>query len=273
MNKVSTSIIALLLSSTISLSFANEDRVVASYKDGEVKESQVIQHFKHVLDMQAETKDKKFADLEQDLKEKLVRGYINSKLLDQEAKNLGIESSSDFQEKLLNIKGEMVRRELIEKHIKSAINDKMIDDEYEKMSNSLKGKDEVKISHILVENEQTAKEIKKKLNKGAKFSALSKEFSKDENSKSNGGEIGYILKGTLVPEFEEKAFLMKVNEISNPVKTQFGWHIIKILDKRPARIPSKDEAHPSIVSKLSKEILEKYIEDLAKKANVQINLK
>jgi peptidylprolyl isomerase/peptidyl-prolyl cis-trans isomerase C len=222
--------------------------------------------------MQPETKGKKFSELDNNLQENLARTYVNGKLLEQEAKTSGIESSKEFQDKLNNLKAQMIQRELIEKYIKSAVTDKMVDEEYNKLVASLKAKEEVKVSHILVDNEKTAKDIKKKLNKGEKFAALAKTFSKDEGSKVNGGEIGYVTKGTLVPEFEDKALSMKVNEVSDPVKTQFGWHIIKVLDKRPAKIPSKEEALANIKAKLNREAVEKYIEDLTKKADIKLNL-
>jgi peptidylprolyl isomerase/peptidyl-prolyl cis-trans isomerase C len=148
----------------------------------------------------------------------------------------------------------------------------MVDDEYKALVDSLKGQEEVKTSHILVDTEEQAKEIKKKLNKGSNFADLVKEFSKDEGSKANGGEIGYVLKGQLVPEYEGKAFTLKKNEVSDPVKTQFGWHLIKMLDKRAVQIPTKEQAEQSIRNKLSKEIVEKYFTDLAEKAKIELKL-
>ena len=148
----------------------------------------------------------------------------------------------------------------------------MVDEEYNKLVASLKGKNEIKVSHILVATEKEAKNVKNRLNKGEKFAKLAKELSKDEGSKANGGELGYIVPGQLVPEFEEKAMTMKVNDISGPVKTQFGWHIITVLDKRPAQIPTKEEAMASIKNKLSREAIEKHFAELASKADIKIML-
>lgn len=260
---------ATLLSSVV---FADEDKIVATYKGGEVKESQIMQQFQPVLDMQPELKGRKFSELDSNLQENLTRTYINDKLLEQEAKTSGIESSKEFQDKLSNLKTQMIKRELIEKRLKSAVSDKMVDEEYNKLAAILKGKEEAKVSHILVDKEKTAKDIKKKLNKGEKFATLAKSFSKDEGSKANGGEIGYFTEGSLVPEFEQKVSSMKINEVSDPVKTQFGWHIIKVLDKRPAKIPSKEEALANIKVKLNKEAVEKYLEELTNKADIKLSL-
>ncbi|WP_077297202.1 peptidylprolyl isomerase [Virgibacillus pantothenticus] len=91
---------------------------------------------------------------------------------------------------------------------------------------------EVKAQHILVEDEKTAKEVKKKLDDGKDFSDLAKEYSTDDGSAEKGGDLGYFSAGQMVPEFEDAAYSMKKNEISDPVKTQHGFHIIKVNDKR-----------------------------------------
>jgi parvulin-like peptidyl-prolyl isomerase len=257
---------ATLLSST---AFA---KVVATYSDGEVTDDQVMEQFKQVLAMQPENKDKKFPELDKNVQELLVKGYINSKLLEKEADKLKIRETDEFKNKIKGIEAQILQQELIEREIKSKITDKMVADEYQKMVTELKGQEEVKTSHILVDTEEKAKEIKKKLNKGGNFADLVKEFSKDEGSKTNGGEIGYVLKGQLVPEYEGKAFSMKKNEVSEPVKTQFGWHIIKMIDKRPVQIPTKEQADGTIRNKLSREIIENYFTQLADKAKIEMKL-
>ena len=124
--------------------------------------------------MQAENKGKNFSELDKKVQELLVRGYINQKLFEKEADKLGIRKSKEFQEKLKVAESQMLQQELIERHLKTAVTDKMVDAEYDKLAKSLKGQREVKASHILVDTEEKAKEIKKKLNKGSKFEAFSK---------------------------------------------------------------------------------------------------
>lgn len=267
-----TTIIFLAASLLASNAFADEDKIVATYKGGEVKESQVMQQFQPSLDTQPSAKGKKFADFDANIQEMLVKGYIDAKLLEQEAKNSNIESSKEFQSKLNTVKNQLLQQELMERYVKSHVDEKMINAEYDKLVASLKGKKEVKVSHILVETADDAIKVKNRLNKGEKFAKLAKDFSKDEGSKANGGEIGYITSGQLVPEFEDKALSMKVNEISAPVKTQFGWHIITVLDKRAAQIPSKEEATAGITNQLSRDAILKYVADLESKADIKIML-
>lgn len=266
------SIVFLSASLLASAAFADTDQVVATYKGGEVKESQVMKEVQPFLANQPGGKDKKFSDFDVNLQETLVRGYIDAQLIKEAAKNSGIESSKEFQEKLNNIKEQMINQQLLENYVKANVSDKMITDEYNKLVASLKGKEEIKVSHILVETEEKAKEVQNRLKKGENFAKLAKELSKDEGSKASGGEIGYITPGQLVPEFEDKAFSMKMKEISGPVKTQFGWHIITVLDKRPAQVPSKEKVTPELTSKLGREAIQKYIADLESKADVKITL-
>jgi len=266
-------IIFLSASILSSAAFAIDDNVVATYKGGDVKESQVMQQFKPALDMAPANKDKKFSELDGNLQEALVKGYINFKLLEQEAKNQGIENLPEFQEKLNKAKAQLVQQELLERFVKNTVTDKMIDAEYDNLVARLKGKKEIKVSHILVANEAEAKTIKVELNKNPKkFEAIAKKSSQDTGSKASGGEIGYVIEGQLVPEFEQKAFSMKVNEISDPVKTQFGWHIIKVSDTRDVKIPTKDEAKAGLNDKFSTETIQKYFADLAAKADIKLNL-
>lgn len=270
MNKL----LVILLSATLlsSQSFADSDNVLATLKGKEIKESEIMGHFKEMLNSQPNFKDKKFSDLDKQMQEALVKAYANGKMIELESKDSGIESSAEFQAKITEVKNQLLQQHVIDKHIKTAITDSMIDAEYNNLVSSLKGKDEFKASHILFDDEAKAKEAKKKLSKGSKFGDVVKEFSKDQSTKSNGGSLGYFMEGQLVPEFEQKVATMKIGEISDPVKTQFGWHIIKLDDKRKVKVPTKDEAKNGILSKLHRDAIEKFLDDLSKKYDLKINL-
>ncbi|WP_312094800.1 peptidylprolyl isomerase [Niallia sp.] len=106
--------------------------------------------------------------------------------------------------------------------------------------------EQVEASHILVEDEKTAKEVKKKLDEGGDFAELAKEYSTDTQTKENGGELGYFSTGQMVEEFDKVAFEMKVDEISDPVKTDYGYHIIKVTGKKEAKEATLDESKEEI---------------------------
>ncbi|HJD61018.1 MAG TPA: peptidylprolyl isomerase [Rickettsia endosymbiont of Columbicola hoogstraali] len=270
------SIVLLSVSMLSSIAFAdNSDRVVATYIGGEVRESQIMKEFKPQLNLPSGETIKNFDDFPPQDQDKLIRMYVNNILLKKEVEKSNITSSKEFQEKLTNAKNQLAQKELLENYVKSNLTDKMFDDEYNKYVTSLKGKEQIKVAHILVKSEKEANDLKNKLNKGADFAKLAEESSLDKASATNGGVIGYILlnqPGQLVPEFENKAFALKVNEVSTPVKTDYGWHIIKVLEKKPVPIPTKEEAKMTIDNVLAAEILKKYISDLEAKADLKIML-
>ncbi|GAA5252335.1 foldase protein PrsA [Candidatus Rickettsia kedanie] len=269
------SVIFLSVSMLSGIAFADTDKVVATYKGGAVKESQIMKEFKPQLNLQSGETIKNFNDFPPQDQEKLIKVYVNNLLLKEEVAKSNITSSQAFQEKLENAKNQLAQQELLANYIKSNITDKMFDDEYNKYVGNLKGKEQIKVAHILVKSQKEANDIKTKLSKGGNFTKLAEESSLDKASASNGGVIGYILlnqPGQLVPEFEKKAFALKVNEVSTPVKTDFGWHIIKVLEKKPVPIPTKEEAKVTIDNILAAEVLKKYISDLEAKADLKIML-
>lgn len=257
------------------IAFAGKDKVVATYKGGEVKESQIMKEFKPQLNLQSGETIKNFDDFPPQDQEKLIKIYVNNLLLKEEVARSSITSSKEFQEKLENAKNQLAQQELLANYIKSNITDKMFDEEYDKYVDNLKGKEQIKVAHILVKSQKEANDIKTKLSKGENFAKLAEKLSIDKASASNGGVVGYILlnqPGQLVPEFEKKAFALKVNEVSTPVKTDFGWHIVKVLEKRPVPIPTKEEAKVTIDNILATGVLKKYISDLEAKADLKIML-
>ncbi|MED3572491.1 peptidylprolyl isomerase [Cytobacillus praedii] len=135
-------------------------------------------------------------------------------------------------------------------------------------------KPQIKARHILVEDEATAKEVKKKLDEGQKFEDLAKEYSKDPGSAANGGDLGWFGAGQMVPEFEEAAYALDVNEISEPVKSQHGYHIIQTTEKKekkPFEDMKKEMEYEVKVSKLDGATIEKAMERELKDAKVKIN--
>ncbi|PFJ05344.1 peptidylprolyl isomerase [Bacillus cereus] len=133
-----------------------------------------------------------------------------------------------------------------EKAIEKTITDKELKENY---------KPEIKASHILVKDEATAKKVKEELGQGKSFEELAKQYSEDTSSKDKGGDLGYFTAGKMVKEFEDAAYKLKKDEVSDPVKTQFGYHIIKVTDIK------EQKPFDEVKGDIKKELVEKKAQD------------
>jgi peptidyl-prolyl cis-trans isomerase C len=142
---------------------------------------------------------------------------------------------------------------------------------YAEKLTAAKGQEEVKARHILVPTEDEAKKIYEALkkNKGADFEKLAREKSTDKGSGANGGELGWFTKDKMVPTFATAAFKLKKGEISEPVKTDFGWHVIQVEDRRPLQIASYDDMKDALKNELANKAMQSYVEGLLKKADIK----
>jgi foldase protein PrsA len=127
----------------------------------------------------------------------------------------------------------LLAEKLIEPDI--SITDEEMKTYFEENKDSFDEREQVKASHILVEDEAIAKKVKEELDSGKDFAELAKEYSTDTSNAADGGDLGYFTKGEMAEEFEKAAFEMEVNTVSNPVKTDFGYHIIKVTDIKAAK--------------------------------------
>ncbi|KZE67205.1 peptidylprolyl isomerase [Fictibacillus phosphorivorans] len=153
---------------------------------------------------------------------------------------------------------------------KAATEGVKISDEEMKKTFDEKFKTEVKASHILVDDEKTAKEVQKKLNEGGDFAKLAEEYSKDPGSKSKGGDLGFFGKGAMVPEFEKVAFTLDKGETSDLVKSDYGVHIIKVTDKRENKFEDKKEQIEQELKQQKAKPITEILENLRKKADVKV---
>jgi peptidyl-prolyl cis-trans isomerase C len=129
------------------------------------------------------------------------------------------------------------------------------------------GQEEVHARHILVETEDEAKAIAEQIKNGADFATLAKEKSKD--TAAEGGDLGFFTKEQMVPEFSEVAFKMYPGQVSNPVKSQFGWHIIKLEEKRQKPVPPFDAVKDQIEAYLARKAQSDFVGGLRQKAKIE----
>lgn len=140
---------------------------------------------------------------------------------------------------------------------------------YDDQVKALPPQEEIQARHILVESEEKAKELAEKIKGGGDFAALAKEHSKDPGTKDVGGLLGFFGKGQMVPQFEEAAFALKAGEVSGPVQSQFGWHLIKIEEKRERKPPTFEEVKDRILNALIHRKAQEVTVELRNKAKLE----
>ena len=188
----------------------------------------------------------------------------------QEAQLRGLDASDDFKAQIELARQSILIRELFSDfQTKNPVTDADIKAEYDKFAASNGGK-EYKARHILVEKEADAKAIIGQLKKGGKFEEIAKKSSKDPGSGANGGDLDWAAGGSYVKEFSDAMTKLDKGKMTEtPVKTQFGYHIIRLDDTREAQLPKFDEVKPQITQQLQQQKLAKYQEDLRAKAKVE----
>lgn len=149
------------------------------------------------------------------------------------------------------------------------VSDEAIEAAYEKNIASAPAEKEAHARHILLEREDEAKKVVSEIEGGKSFEAAAKEHSRDPGS-SDDGDLGFFRKEEMVPEFADAAFTMKPGEISGPVQTQFGWHVIQLVEFRDLPKPTLEEAHDDIVRKIAREEGQKLMEKLRSGAKIEI---
>jgi peptidyl-prolyl cis-trans isomerase C len=195
-------------------------------------------------------------------KASLLDDLITQEVLVQEAKKLGVEKDPAVKSRLEETRRQILVQAVIEKIAESEVTDDKAKAYYQSHKDEFK---QVRASHIVVDTEDQAKDVKKRA-AGGDFAALAKELSTDPSAKENGGDLGYFRKDQMVKPFADKAFAMKVGEVSDPVHTEFGYHIIKLAEiKDPESI---DKLDPQALSGVKRSVLAKRIEDLKDRAKV-----
>jgi peptidyl-prolyl cis-trans isomerase C len=187
----------------------------------------------------------------------LLSYLIDVNVLSRAAEAKKIDQAPAFPQKLAFARKKVLVEALLEQEAKAAVSDKDIKKFYDE---NLKPQNEVHARHILVETDTQAKEVIAKLKGGADFAQLAKEVSKDPGS--DGGDLGYITKDQVVAEFGEAAFKLEKGKISDPVKSQFGWHVIKVEDKRERKPPPFD----AVKDRIKVVLLQKANEEFVTKA-------
>lgn len=201
---------------------------------------------------------------------------ISEKLLIQEAKYMGLEEDNDVLEQIKKITEQILVQVLIEREIldKIKVNDEEVLEYYEQNKDSFTEKEQVHLYNILLETEEEAQDVLEQLKAGGDFSEIAIEKSAGPSA-TQGGDLGYLTRGTIIPEIEEVVFALELEELSEVIKTDFGFHILKITEKKPETVKALEEVKEDIIQTLlpdkQKEAFENFLEELKSKSEIEIN--
>jgi peptidyl-prolyl cis-trans isomerase C len=205
-----------------------------------------------------------------DVKREQLIAYLTDVIIVSQAaekKNLG--DSAEFKRRQAFLRNKLLMGALLQQRSKDAATEEEMRKVYDDATKQASNEEEVRARHILVETEEEAKAIVEQIKGGADFAALAKEKSKDPGSAQNGGDLDFMGKSELVPEFAEVAFKMFPGQTSNPVKSQFGWHVIKLEEKRNRQPPPYDALKDRIEAFVMRKAQTELVTQLRETAKVE----
>ena len=201
-------------------------------------------------------------------KENLLAFLIDMKIVAKAAEDKKVEDSDEFKKRLAFARNRLLMDSLLANEGKAATTDEAMKKVYDDAAKQITSEQEVHARHILVATEDEAKAIEEELKKGADFAELAKKKSKDPGA-SDGGDLGFFTKDQMVPEFSAVAFSLEPGKISDPVKSQFGWHIIKVEEKRNRKPPDFDQVKGQIETYVTRKAQADYVAKLRETAKIE----
>lgn len=252
---------ALTLSVSAIADEKNDDPVVATVNGIEIYYSQV-QQAQRAMGGQAMA-----VPLEM-IQSMLINTIADRTIVAEQARKDGFDKKEEFKKRMADIEQQVLARDFIADYAEKQITDKRVEEAYQDMIKDFEPQKEVRARHILVEDEAAAKAVIKELEGGADFAELAKSKSTGPSG-SQGGDLGFFSAGAMVPEFEKAAFALKAGEFSKePVKTQFGYHVIKLEEERKTQPPKLEDVKDQIEGEIGNEAVSAYIEGLRKDAKI-----
>lgn len=254
---------ALLVTSLLGLSqAAAQNKVLAKVNGEAITEADVA--------MAAEDVATEYPNLPpQGIKDLTLDFLIEMKIVAQKAKAEKIDQTDDFKRRIAYVQQRVMMQQLLLREAKQVASDQALKKYYDEQIGQVKPVEEVRARHILVEGEEDAKKIAARLKGGEDFAKIAKEASKDPGSGAEGGDLGFFTKDRMVPEFAEAAFAMKPGEVSQPVKSQFGWHVIKLEERRQKPLPTFDQVKDRIAQALAAKAQTDYLQGLRAAAKIE----
>lgn len=203
------------------------------------------------------------------------KSYILTYLADLEriagkAEEAGVQDREGFQQRMQYMRNRALMETYLQQLGQDAATDEAARELYKTTVTEAEPQEEVRASHILVPTEEEANDLKQQLDEGADFAELAKEHSQDPGSAPKGGDLGYFGKEQMVPAFSEAAFSLEPGTVSDPVESQFGWHIIKVQDKREQEPPAYDEVEGQLKQMLARQAQRDEIMALREQSKLEV---
>jgi peptidyl-prolyl cis-trans isomerase C len=253
--------LAVLLMTGQPLHAQNADTVIAKVNGAEIRQSDL-----------AIAEEELGPSLQQmdpaSRRENLISFLVDMKIVAKAAEDKKVGDSADFKRKLAFARDRLLMDSILATEGKAGVTDDAMKKVYEDATKQVSGEQEVHARHILVPTEEEAKAIVEELKKGADFAELAKKKSKDPGA-ADGGDLGFFTKEQMVPEFSAVAFALEPGKISDPVKSQFGWHVIKVEEKRDRKPPPFDQVKPQIETFVVRKAQSDYVTKLREAAKVE----
>jgi peptidyl-prolyl cis-trans isomerase C len=200
----------------------------------------------------------------------LLDNLVTNLLAAQAGRKQKLADDPEVKKRLQWAQDQIIEEVYLSRYIRSSITDDRIKQRYDQYLKEQKPQDQVNAKHILVKTEDEAKAIIADLKKGGDFAAIAKDKSNDPGTKATGGDLGWFTKDEMVPEFADAAFKMQKGQYTEtPIKTQFGYHVILLVDRRTAPPPTIEEARPQVVALLQRELLDQKVKELRNGAKIE----
>jgi peptidyl-prolyl cis-trans isomerase C len=201
----------------------------------------------------------------------VVDQVISSRLLSDAGRSQNLQNDPDVKNQMARLEERVIERVYLTRVVEKAVTDEKLKAKYAEFVKTQPVGEEVKASHILLEKEDDAKRLTAELEKGGDFARAAREKSIDPSGRENGGDLGFFQKEQMVPEFSAAAFDMKKGETSKaPVKSQFGWHIIRVTDRRQMPAPTFEAAREELSDELTREAVDAHVKTLRETAKVEL---
>ncbi len=240
--------LALIGSGSLALAQgSDQDRIRAKFAGEEIRQSDIEAFISQLPEqVRAAPRDQ--------IEPLVINELVNTRLIARLARSAGTQDQEEYKRQLEVVAARILQNVYLGAQVEARLTEARITEAYDAFVAANPPAEEVRASHILVEAKENAQAIADEVRGGGDFAEIARRESTGPSATS-GGDLGFFEKGQMVPTFAEAAFALEIDEVSDPVQTQFGWHVIKLTDRRQASPPTLDEVRGELTEQLEEEIL------------------